>query len=343
MFAGNGRDGAGRARTTAAAAVFSGVLLFALAWSALAEAQQVQQVQQTPWRIRIKEAAVVVGERVLLGEIAEPVGEMRPEEWRALASKQLWSSPPAGGRPMAVNRDKLAAALEHYLGKTSALCLMPLRMVLARGGRVLLEHELRNLAVKELTPKLPALGGEASLRDFRLPPYLFLDDATQKVCVELPSGLRAGSTPLVLMVRTLDGREAGSISAGVFVDVWRTVPAAGRPLNHGDSVTPDALTQVRKNEAYLRGEIWDGRGGPWRVKRPVGAGQVLYRDNLEPVPMVSRGDKVVMVFKGAHIRLEAQGEAMADGSPGDHIPVRNLQSRRQVYARVVDSGTVSVQ
>ena len=102
------------------------------------------------------------------------------------------------------------------------------------------------------------------------------------------------------------------------------------------------ITFVRKNMAYLSGEVWDGRGGPWQVRRPIGLDQVIYAANLEPLPLVRRGETVRLVYEGKNIRLETLAEAMEDGGAGQAIAVKNLESERQVTATVRDSGTVYV-
>lgn len=76
--------------------------------------------------------------------------------------------------------------------------------------------------------------------------------------------------------------------------------------------------------------------------RPMGAGEVIYLSNLEDVPLISRGDTVSLVYEGSFVRLTATAEALADGRAGETIPVRNMQSRREIAAQVVDGGTVVV-
>ena len=93
------------------------------------------------------------------------------------------------------------------------------------------------------------------------------------------------------------------------------------------------ITSVRKNMAYLRSDVWDGRGGPCGLKSPIGELQVVYASSLEPLPEVRKGDTVTLVFEGSRIRLSTTAKALADGGRGETILVRNMQSGREVLAR----------
>ncbi|MGE4297830.1 MAG: flagellar basal body P-ring formation chaperone FlgA [Desulfovibrionaceae bacterium] len=295
------------------------------------------------WRLRIRDAAVVHGPRVLLGDIAVPAGALGQEQWASMAGMELWQSPPASDKPMVMTRDKLEAALRHYLGEKAALCVLPGRLLLQRGGVALDAAALQRLVVNTLTPLLTGVEGEVKLREFHVPDILFLQDATNTLTVEAVTTPGPGRLSLRLVEAGIDGGTRRSTTASVFVDVWRAMPAAAKPLNRGDVLQPDNVTYVRQNMAFLRGEAWDGRGGPWRMVRPVGTGQVVTMDAIEPQPVVSKGDAVTLMFEGRHVRLQVAAEALDDGGTGQAILVRNLQSKREVYARVRDAGTVVVQ
>jgi flagellar basal body P-ring formation protein FlgA len=298
---------------------------------------------EAPWKLRIKEAASVAGPKVLLGEIAEPIGELDPRKWDELAATELWPSPSARSRPLAVNKDKLQKVLKHFLGDVASLCVLPPRLVLKRGGVAYDEQQLRQIVVNTLTPLLSGLDGEASLREFQLPSFLFLNDPNNSLKVQPSGDVGPGRLGMRLMELDTTGRTRRSVSAGVFVDLWKEVPAAARPLNRNESLTPELITSVRKNMAYLRSGVWDGLGGPWRVKNPIGAMQVVYASSLEPLPEVRKGDTVTLVYEGSRIRLSTTAEALADGGRGESILVRNMQSGREVSARVRNADTVSVQ
>lgn len=286
------------------------------------------------FRVSIAEAAIVSGERVTLGQIGRLHGSAAQGVWEELAAVELFPAPTRPGVPMTMTRRTLSEALAHYLGPTASRCILPANLTLQKGGKLLTERMLAREVVKNLTPKVAGLHGEIEFRDFKLPGAVFLADATGELQVEAVTDVRPGRISLHLTELRADGRTRKRYSGSVFMDCWRAVPAATRPLNRGDALSPEHVTHVRKNVAFLRDEVWDGQGGPWRLTRSVGAEQVLYVANLETLPLVSKGDEISLVYESASLTLTVPAEALEDGGIGEWIAVRNLHSNREINARV---------
>ena len=58
--------------------------------------------------------------------------------------------------------------------------------------------------------------------------------------------------------------------------------------------------------------------------------------------MVKRGDVVTLLYSKGNLRIATQAQALSDGEPGGTIAVRNLQTKKQVYATVKDGSTVEI-
>lgn len=315
-------------------ALLLGLLLAVAAWAAMPE---------VAWRIKIREAAIISGERVLLREIATPVGKIDREAWAELGSRELWQAPPQPHKPMLINKPRLKEALSQYLGDMVELCMLPSSLAIQQGGGVVLQDELVRLVVNSLTAKAATLGGEPELKDPQTPAYMFLADPANQLDIELAAqNFKPGRVSLRIREIALDGRVVNRISASIQMDLWKTVPAAARPINPNEEILPKDVTFIRKNLAYTRDETWDGKGGPWRVKRPIGAGEPFFVSNLEPVPLIKRGDAVTLVFRGKHVHLQVPAVAMTEGGYNESITVRNLQTKVQVHAHILDAKTVQV-
>ena len=128
---------------------------------------------EAPWRLSVGTAAVAKGDRVLLGDIADPVGELSPKHWERLAAIELWAAPANAGDQEIVPRDKLQELLNYYLGDVGRLCVLSGQVVVQRGGRVILGPELERAVVETLTPRVSVMEGDVRLRDFRLPARSF--------------------------------------------------------------------------------------------------------------------------------------------------------------------------
>jgi flagella basal body P-ring formation protein FlgA len=289
--------------------------------------------------LRIREAAAVQNDMVLLGDIAEPYGPINEDDWRDLAERPLWPAPPEPGKPLQITKVRLAQALRERLGDLADRCLLPSGLAIQRGGAVWYEQDLRAYLVKTLTPGLNALPGRAELTDFRLPAYIFLAHAGQGIETE-PVKPAAGRLNLRFQVVEVDGSVARRFTGTAFVNLWADAPCAAVPMNRGDVVKPETITMMGKNLAYVKGNLWDGRGGPWQVTRSLSAGQPILVTDIEPQSAIRRGAIVTLVYDKGNVKVSTQAEALADGGMGDTIAVRNLQSKKQVFGTVRDSATV---
>ena len=303
---------------------------------------QLNMLGAEDWRLKILSAAVTNSEMVLLGDIAIPLGQMSSDVWGQLRTQPLWPAPPEQGKPLQINNSRLAQALRQALGKDVAgRCILPGSLVIQRGGLVFHEEDLRSYVVKSLTPQLAAMPGEVELSDFRLPDYIFLAHSQQRVQLE-PGKLTPGRVPLRFAVQEVDGNVLRRISGTVNLTLWITAPAASRAMNKGEALAAESVTFMKVNASQLRDLPWDGRGGPWQLNRALNTGEPILQSDLVSQLMVKRGDVVNLIYRRGNLRIATQAQALADGEPGATIAVRNLQTKKQVYAIVKDGTTVEI-
>lgn len=308
----------------------------------VAQEGQLSLLGQGEWRLKIVPAAVSNGSMVLLGDIAVLLGQMDPAQWEGLRATPLWEAPPEEGKPLQINRSRLSQALRQALGPDMAgRCILPTSLVIQRGGLVFREDDLRNYVVKSLTPQLAAMPGEAELTDFRLPEYIFLAHSQQQVQLE-PGKLAPGRVPLRFAVQEADGTVLRRVAGTATLSLWLTVPTAAQSMNKGDALSAQSVTFMRVNAGQLRDLPWDGRGGPWQLVRAINAGDPILQSDLASQLMVKRGDVVSLIFSRGNLRITTQAQALADGEPGATIPVRNLQTKKQVFGIVKNGNTVEI-
>lgn len=306
---------------------------------ALPQGSYIGMLDANDWRLRIRDAAVTSGEMVTLGDIADPLGNVPPDMWLKLAATPLWPAPTEAGKAFQVNKARLSQALREVLKEVAERCILPTSIAVQRGGFVLREDDLRAFLVRSLTPQLNALPGKGELNDFRLPPYIFLAHPQQRV--ELEAGkVVPGRITFRYVVREIDGEVLKKVAGSAFLDLWVEVAAAARPLSKGEALRPESVTFIRMNVAQMREKPWDGRGGPWQVLRPIPTGQAIFQGDLATQSMVRKGNIVMLVYEKGNVRIETQAEVMTDAEPGETIAVRNIQTKKQIYAVVRDARTV---
>ena len=294
------------------------------------------------WRLKVSVAAVANNEMVLLGDIANPLGNIDKDLWESLKVKELWPAPKEEGKPLLVNRSRLSTALRQALGPDiSSRCILPTSLAIQRGGIVLTTDALRSYVVKSLAAQLQAMPGDAELTDFRLPDYIFLSHPRQQVQLEVGK-LSAGRVPLKFAVQEADGTVLRRLAGLVNLTLWVTIPAAARVLGKGEALVPENVTFIRVDAGKLKDLPWDGKGGPWQVVRSINTGEPILQSDLASQLMVKRGAVVDLIYSKGNLRMTTKAEALSDGAPGETISVRNLQTKKQVFATVKDGNTVEI-
>lgn len=309
--------------------------LVALASPALAA------VPQEGWWLQIKSAACAQGPKVLLGDIAVPQGDMPANTWKEMAARPLWDAPERVGRQTALSRERLLAMLRHYAEDLANACTLPAQLVVQRGGKVVGPEDLLKQVVGFLTVQGQTFQGELDIKDMQSPDYVFLTSDHDRLDIVTTSPIKPGRINMLFEVKAGDGKVLRRYAASASVWVWRALPCPIRPMNRLEQVNLTNVQFKRKNLAFHQ-NAWDGTGGPWRMVRSVGTDQVILMSDLEPVPVIAKGDKVNLVFEGVNLHLQVKAEALSDGGIGQTIQVRNLQSKRKITGTVQDASTVVV-
>lgn len=294
------------------------------------------------WKLRIAPAAAVSGERVLLGEIAEPVGEIAPETWRILATTPLWSFPGREGQ-MTLTRAKILDDLDTLFPNAASNFTVPEQVVLKKGGgKPVATNEVNKMIVDYLTANMTGVDGELEVKEIVLPTQLFLDPETEKLTVETVGTLAPGRVNLRLTIASPEGRTIRQISGNAFVNLWKVIPVAGRPLNMRDgALTTESVTFERRNLAFVRGLPWDPKNPqPMRAKTSLNQGTPLTSETVEPMPAITKGEQITCLWRGSHIQLTMPVTAVTDGAKGGQITVRNVQGGKEIAAIVQDNKTV---
>lgn len=295
-----------------------------------------------PWKLQLAPAASIAGDRVMLGEIAEPVGDIDPETWKILAATPLWPFPGREGQ-ITLSRGKVQDDLDRIFSGSTRNFIVPDQIVLRKGGGApLATNDLRKLVVEFLTEKMGGAGNEVEVKDVVLPQQIFLREDTERLSVDIVGAPTPGRMSLRLTVSSLDGRILKQIAANAQVNVWRVIPVANRGMGPKDGpITEERFIFERRNLATIHGTPMDAKSVmPMRVKYSIGPGAALTSENTEPVPAITKGEQVTMVWNGPHISLSMPVVALTDGAKGGQISVRNVQGGKEIGAIVKDERTV---
>ena len=153
----------------------------------------------------------------------------------------------------------------------------------------------------------------------------------------------SGTFPVAVLFKA-QGAVQKKVWAVVKVEIMTRVVVTTRPLGRYQVITQDdicvkkiALGTASSPTIPDFGEVLGKR-----AKRKIAANSVLRADLIEMPPLVKRGDRVRIIAESEGLKVSARGEAREKGCRGDTIRVVNIDSKRAVYARILDENTVKV-
>ena len=159
---------------------------------------------------------------------------------------------------------------------------------------------------------------------------------------EPPGGVSTGRTTVGVSCRQ---PKPWSLYVSANVGVEMPVVIARRDLSRGTALEADDLElQVMDTSHLLRGHFntLDEATGQ-TLKRTLKRGQVVTPSMLLVRKTVRRGEQITIQAGSGAISVRSQGKALKDGNPGDLIRVVNLSSNKELEARVVSPGLVTVE
>ncbi len=79
-----------------------------------------------------------------------------------------------------------------------------------------------------------------------------------------------------------------------------------------------------------------------QAKRRLKAGTVLTGKYVEPIPVIRRGDRVLMKARIGNVEITAEGTARENGGLNERIRVYNETTRKTIICTVINSRTVQI-
>ncbi len=295
-------------------------------------------------RLVVAGAVCVDGPAITLNDLARGEGAEAMALLASVGAESLLASPKFEGARANLSGPRLRELITQRFGPSLPVIEIPKQVQVQRGGQVISALAVIPGVDKILTNALAHLEGEVEIREHRIADFLFIPEKVPVQIRVVPVGTPApGRISLRLEAVAEGDRVVQSFTGTVFADVWKTVPCAARVLNKGNVLEPGLVGFERKNLAYLPRSPWDGRGLPLRMTAPVGEGQYISAEAVEPIPVVAKGKALTLLYAGRTLKMTVPVESLEDGGIGSVIRVRNMQSKRIVAARVVDADTVQVE
>ncbi len=159
-----------------------------------------------------------------------------------------------------------------------------------------------------------------------------------------PSNSKCLGRVSFLVTVVADNKPLRKIRLNGWVEAYKNVVCAARPLRKGRILGPDDVAIVKKPVSKMRSEpVYKLENAVGKaLKRSVRTGEVITPVILQEPVLVKRGSRVTIVAESGGLFVRVPGVVKEKGSRGQFIKVQNTMSQREVLAQVVDGKTVKV-
>lgn len=151
--------------------------------------------------------------------------------------------------------------------------------------------------------------------------------------------------PTLVRVEISQGKQMlRALTVTVDTRLYREVIVMTRTVRRGTQLTPEMVELAERDVTSLKHgyfAVFEDLAD-LQVKRPIGAGDIVSHSHVKPIPLVHRGDEVVMTIVSRHMQLATFGLALQDGGAGERIRVKNVESGKIVQGHVVEDGSVRI-
>lgn len=301
------------------------------------------EAQAVPGTLSFAQKVEVNGKRVTLLDLVDEKSEISPEVRQVLAGQTVMASPHLG-RQARITGHRLRAFLRQAKLPKDLTVLLPQAVEVKRASSILTSEEIKSLFLEALRKRLGSRALEADIHGVTVGRQVTLPAGEVKTEVRFLSTRIMGRVPANIEV-FVDGHKYTQIGASATVDMYGPVVVANRSLRRRHFIDADDVKLARINLADVRGDYatsLDEVEG-LRTRKHMRRGDPVLMNHLERAPIIHRGAVVTMICEGPGLKITAKGKAEQSGYKGGRIRLLNLASKRQVYGKVLDAGTVLVE
>jgi len=163
----------------------------------------------------------------------------------------------------------------------------------------------------------------------------------QVVITEYPNVV---ANAMLLRCRVLaDGVPSGESTLTLRASLWRDAWVARQPLLNGATFDP-ALLETRRVDLFRDRDALPATVGDqtFAFSRAVNAGRVVTWRDISRRPLVRKGDVVEVTASEGMLSVTMKAMALQNGGQGEAVTFRNLESRKDFTAFVIDENRAQV-
>ena len=293
--------------------------------------------------VRVFERSEVKYDKIRLGQIAEIKGE-DPALLKKLREIVIGKAP-LPGKSRRIDEDCIRIRLKRNGIDLSQIRLrVPIKVEVSRSFIKISKEKIEKIVMDSVYGLVPWEKDQVRIKKICVSNSVLLPEGNITYKVVAPRNTDfLGNVPLSVLFK-VNRRLEKKIWATVNIEVLTEMVVTKRSLRRYHTITEDDihlkkmdLSKVKSNAVTTYEEALGKR-----TKRAINTGEVLRTDHIELPPLVKRGDVVSIIAETDGLRITALGEVRKKGCRGERIKVLNLDSKKCIYAHVLDSNTVRV-
>ncbi len=293
--------------------------------------------------IRIRDRVEIAGADVLLGQIATiEGGDVQRVQY--LKDIVLGKAPLPGSSRQFERHHLKMRLLKHQIDLATVILEAPPQIEVTRSHIKIEQQEIEKIISDFIVANVPQAHSTMRIKEIKVPQGVILSKGrvTYKVAVARNRPLM-GRCPIAVDF-SVDGHVQKKVWAIATIEILGPVVVTRKPLGRFKPITEDDIEVQTLDLANLPDNVLSNPDAVLgkRTRRAIGPQTPLRADIIELPPLVKRGDMVVIVAESESLKITTLGQVKKKGRLGERIPVVNLNSKKILYARVVDANTVKV-
>lgn len=289
--------------------------------------------------VSIPEQVTVESANLTLADLATLTGDDE-DKIRQLSQWRLGSSP-SPGHSLTLTPEIITMRLaSSAIDLSDITWQIPSVITVTTASQILSGSLLSDQAVAAARQKLVGVDSEIkaqSVQDVTLP----VGAVDYKIT--FPSGIRFVGLTTALIPISVNQQHVTQTVVKLNVTVYQSVVVTARAFQQGEMVNPADLVLERRNVGPMSSYYTDKAKAVGHVLTHAMAAGAVINDSVLAMPQViKQGDLVSLVARNGNIEVMTTGRALQNGSVNQFIRVQNLQSKKMLSGKVIDSHTVDV-
>jgi len=284
--------------------------------------------------------SVVTEARVVLADL---LGECASKEMAGKAGEVLVCRAPALGTTKELSGEIVTRKLAQA-GLEDANLKVPELIRISRKGETLTADEIRTAVMEYVSARIPFKNRRTEIRIISRLTDLEVPAGKRRILVSSSSKNGAiGRMSLRVEVKVND--KAVKIQwINVKVAAFGTVYRASRNIKRYQRIGELDLVSSQEDLSELPRSVILDRDAivGQRARAFIPAKGVFTSKMVEVPPLVKKGDIVTIVARSENLIVRTVGQVKQDGTADQMVRVLNLESKKTVFARIVDKHTVMI-